>query len=207
MRVDHDLPHWLITNICGHFIGRLAWVGLFRHGKPCGPSWRGVEGGAFLYGNVGPKGLFGGPKNAYIYPDMETALLGAFHNGQMVEAYPVTIKEVFLDYTQSILRLRFSKPKYRAPHYNFWPSGLNFVSVPPLQEDPYESKFVTAGCSNMSDDAGDGLFMKIDVKANTTIAFYNGIRCKPGQEAPFHNTGYQIFVDWNKKTVNAVSLN
>ena len=53
----------------------------------------------------------------------------------------------------------------------------------------------------MGDNAGDGLFLKKDVKANTTISFYNGIRIKPGEQSPLENSGYQIFVDWNKAGV------
>ena len=86
--------------------------------------------------------------------------------------------------------------------YSYWPSNLHEVTVPPYQEDPYESKYVYAEKSQMSEHAGDGLFLKRDVSANTTIAFYNGIRVKPGDTAPYQNTGYQIFVDWNKKSVS-----
>ena len=67
-----------------------------------------------------------------------------------------------------------------------------------MLEDPYESKFVMPGKSSMGDNAGDGLFLKKDVIANTTISFYNGIRVKPGEISPFENSGYQIYVDWNK---------
>ena len=48
--------------------GRLAWAGLFKNGKSYGAHWRGCFGGGFLYGSVGPNGLFTGNKNAYIYP-------------------------------------------------------------------------------------------------------------------------------------------
>ena len=83
---------------------------------------------------------------------------------------------------------------------------LSFIGVPPLLEDPYESKFVIAGKSRIGDNAGDGLFLKKDVKANTTISFYNGIRVKPGEHSPFENSGYQIYVDWNKAGVRFFSV-
>lgn len=178
--------------------GRLAWAGLFKHGRSFGASWRGLEGGGFLYGSVGPKGLFSGHKNAFIYPDMKTALHGSFEDGKMVETVPVDVREVYMERSGTILRLKFTKPPYRAPIYQHWPSGLDYVSVPPLQEDPYEQKYVYAERSKMSDHAGDGLFAKRDVPANTTIAFYNGIRVRPEEPYPFENTGYQIYVDWNK---------
>ena len=75
-----------------------------------------------------------------------------------------------------------------------------FLGVPPYLEDPYESQLVF-GCMSDCYGAGDGLFLKKNVKANTTVAFYNGIRVRPGEKAAFANTGYQIFVDWNKRSV------
>ena len=118
----------------------------------------------------------------------------------MVDAKPVTIREVYFEKCKAILKLKFSRKDKSSPKYQYWASSLENVGVPPLLEDPFESKFVFAGTSNIGDNAGDGLFLKKDVKANTTISFYNGIRVKPGETAPFANYGYQIFVDWNRKS-------
>ena len=54
----------------------------------------------------------------------------------------------------------------------------------------------------MSDHSGDGLFVKRDVPANSTICFYNGVRVKPGEQDPFENTGYQIYIDMNYGSVS-----
>jgi len=152
-----------------------------------------------LYGKVGPKGLFEGNNNAYIYCDMSTVLKGKFVNGKMVNAVPTKIKEVYFEKCRAILRLKFCKPKYKAQEYQYWPSTLDEVGVPPYLEDPYESQLVF-GCMSDCHGAGDGLFLKKNVKANTTVAFYNGIRVRPGEKAAFANSGYQIFVDWNKRS-------
>jgi hypothetical protein len=56
----------------------------------------------------------------------------------------------------------------------------------------------------MSDHSGDGLFLKRDVPANTTLSFYNGIRVKPGEKEPFEDTGYQIYIDTNKGSVSII---
>ena len=66
------------------------------------------------------------------------------------------------------------------------------VSVPPKQPDPFESRYVTAGNSTFGSGAGDGLFLKVPVKAGDTVAFYNGIRS--GHQLnhilfTFHNKG------------------
>ena len=108
-------------------LGRLAWAGLFKNGTPYGASWRGLEGGGFLYGKVGSKGLFEGNNNAYIYCDMSTVLKGKFVNGKMVNAVPTKIKEVYFEKCRAILRLKFCKPKYKAQEYQYWPSTLDEV--------------------------------------------------------------------------------
>ena len=117
----------------------------------------------------------------------------------MVEAYPVNVREVFFEKSNAILKLKFCKKNKNASKYQYWPSSIDNVGVPPLLEDPLESKYVICGTSDIGDNAGDGLFLKQDVEANTIIAFYNGIRVKPGETAPFKNHGYQIYVDWNTK--------
>ena len=56
----------------------------------------------------------------------------------------------------------------------------------------------------MSDHSGDGLFLKRDIPANSTLCFYNGIRVKPGEKDPFEDTGYQIYIDTNKGSVSSI---
>ena len=89
-----------------------------------------MEGGGFLYGNVGPKGYFEGHKNAYIYPDMSTALVGVFAQNKMVEAVPLTIKEVYVEKCNAILRLRFSKkPRENPVTFQRWVSSRTSVGM------------------------------------------------------------------------------
>ena len=47
--------------------------------------------------------------------------------------------------------------------FRFWPSTLQTVRCPWLQEDPYERKIVYSGVSAMGEGAGDGLFLHKDV--------------------------------------------
>jgi hypothetical protein len=136
---------------------------------------------------------------------METALVGSWENGQMIDAIPADIKEVCMDKSGAIMRLTFTKAKHEAPTFKYWPSSNTEIKVPNHQQDQYEEKYVTSGSSSMSDNAGDGLFLRKDVKANTTISFYNGIRIKPGEVSPYESTGYQIWVDWIN--IRSVSIN
>ena len=62
----------------------LSFIGRFEDGIPTGICWRGLVGGAWLYGEVDEIGEFTGDQIAYIYPDLRTCLLGKFINGTMV---------------------------------------------------------------------------------------------------------------------------
>ena len=63
----------------------LSFVGWFKDGKPSGPCWRFLIGGSVLYGKVDENGDFTGLKDvAFIYQDLELALIGSFRKGIMV---------------------------------------------------------------------------------------------------------------------------
>ena len=69
-------------------------------------------------------------------------MFGKFSKGKMIEAVPVTIKKVYVEKCNAILRLIFSKPLDESPFYKYWPSTINNVGVPPFLEDPYEQNYV-----------------------------------------------------------------
>ena len=48
---------------------------------------------------------------------------------------------------------------------------------------------------------GDGAYAKKDIPAGTLVAYYNGIRLKAGENSPYYDTGYAIFVEWNRKSL------
>ena len=62
----------------------LSFVGWFEEGKPVGPCWRELLGETYLYGVVDENGEFTGPDIAFIYQDLELAIVGEFQNGLMV---------------------------------------------------------------------------------------------------------------------------
>ena len=62
----------------------LSFVGWFEEGKPVGPYWRALLGGTYLHGVVDVNGEFTGPDIAFIYQDLELALVGEFQKGLMV---------------------------------------------------------------------------------------------------------------------------
>ena len=62
----------------------LSFVGWFEEGKPVGPYWRALLGRTYLHGVVDVNGEFTGPDIAFIYQDLELALVGEFQKGLMV---------------------------------------------------------------------------------------------------------------------------
>ena len=62
----------------------LSFVGWYKNGIPTGPCWKHLIGSAYIYGNVDKNGKFTGDDIAYIYPDLEIALVGTFKDGIMV---------------------------------------------------------------------------------------------------------------------------
>ena len=60
--------------------------------------------------------------------------------------------------------------------------------------DPYESKKVVV-CTSAIDGANEGLFAKVDIEVNTTIAFYNGSKARPEDYDPdtWETNNYKIF--------------
>ena len=47
------------------------------------------------------------------------------------------------------------------------------------------------------DRAGDGLFAKRDLPANTVISYYNGFHIEADETYQSSNHNYQIYVDWS----------
>ena len=62
----------------------LSFLGWLEEGKPKGPCWRFLVGGTYIYGIVDDHGKFTGDDIAFIYQDLELALVGGFKNGMMV---------------------------------------------------------------------------------------------------------------------------
>lgn len=66
----------------------LSFIGNYENGISKGPCWRRLVGGAWMYGIVSEKGEFTGTNDiAYIYPDLELAMVGSYKNGLLVNIY------------------------------------------------------------------------------------------------------------------------
>ena len=63
--------------------------------------------------------------------------------------------------------------------------------------DPYESQLLEVRQSNI-EGGGEGAFAITDIPANTLVALYNGIRMANSEKSPFQDTGYAIWIEFQK---------
>lgn len=179
----------------------LTFVGMHRNGKPFGTCWKLINGGGYVVGRVNEDGELTGSDIAYMFPNIETAFVGKFDEGVLIEAQVSSLSEVILDY--GCIKV----PKFldtNGPIYYRELSTSDFVTNFPLLKDPYEEKMVFVKQS-LVEGAQEGLFARQAVKANTIVAFYNGIRRKKNANSKetWQNeaNAYKIFDPNNKEGV------
>ena len=151
---------------------QLTFIGMHRNGKPFGTCWKILKGGGYVVGKVNEDGQLTGTNIAYMFPDIETALVGVFEDGVMKEAKATKLSEVILDYG-CIKVPKFSSTVGATLYREL--STSDFVTNFPLLKDPYEEKMVFVKQS-LVEGAQEDLFANQAVKANTTLAFCNGKR-------------------------------
>ena len=77
------------------------------------------------------------------------------------------------------------------PEYTREIATFDRVTSTPILKDPYESKMVQSLPSKVP-GANEGLFAKVKIEPNTTLAFYNGKRIKPKSKDDYDHP------DWEK---------
>lgn len=139
--------------------GNLIFVGRYAKGLPVGPCWLSKEGQGWLYGQVDPGGRFSGSNLAYLYPDLQTCLVGHFEDEVMIAANPGCITTASLDEAGIMtLALQRSNPKVDSS-FSFCPSDSKSIRCDRLLPDPYEEVTVKCEASHVN-GAGEGLFAK-----------------------------------------------
>ena len=136
-----------------------------RGGRPTG----------HLHGNIdATDGTITGNNISYIYPDMETALLGRFKYGAMQDAQESIVLELECN-TAGLLYVRqYSKPDLLSPHYYYEPpNNVSFGSGPLGGVDPYERKLLELRSTNNT-NMGQGVFARLDIEPQTLVSSYNG---------------------------------
>ncbi|XP_023325497.1 histone-lysine N-methyltransferase SETD7 isoform X2 [Eurytemora carolleeae] len=174
--------------------GNLDYIGWYRAGTPAGFTWKKIRGDGWLVGNLDSTGQFTGTDIAYLFPDLKTALLGEFIQGELVSAHPAEING--FKYINDVLVPSFESTSDKI--YKRWISTNKDFSCPYHLVDPYESKVVTVKASGM-EGAGEGLFAKVDIDAGTIVSYYNGLRLCVGEsiDGELDETGYAIYLESN----------
>ena len=112
-------------------------------------------------------------EKVYLYPDMETALVGDFTGGQMKSAHLATNVIISVN-DDGFLDLSWSE--VTGPEFRFSPSKPdNFGDSDPMLKDPYETKCISVRTSCM-ESGGQGVFANVDLPPNTLAAVFNGYR-------------------------------
>lgn len=172
----------------------LTWLGHYRAGLPHGTCWTSVLGGGWVVGRVDSTGSYTGLDIAFLYPDLSTALVGEWRDGELVSGLAARLSDV--QAVQGVLVPSFTVTDTR--EYRRWVSTSDRLLSPPHLTDPYESGTVCVGQSGV-EGGGEGLYAGRDIAANTLVAYYNGVRMTKEQQSPYGDTGYAIFVEWKER--------
>jgi len=187
-----------LHGFCRHFSDkdRLSFLGYYFNGKPSGTCWKIIDGGGCVVGKVDTEGKLTGSDIAYLYPDFETALIGSFENGMMVNARQCSVIGTATE--RGCLQVpMFSDPT--GPSFCREIASASFVTSQPMLKDPYETKLIKVRPSKLQ-GAAEGLFARADIGDNVILAFYNGIRLPSDydEEDTWEENAYKIFDPANK---------
>ena len=80
---------------------------------------------------------------AYLYPDLELALLGSFRSGVLVEGREVAVTGHRYHPDDGVMRLTFSRPREGGPVFRYDPPGPHSFGDQPLERDPLDRKYVS----------------------------------------------------------------
>ena len=204
--------------------GEILWIGRFDFGRPVGACWQMFPGGGYVTGQTpvtvqtqsvkccsgpadGDCSSVTGENVTYIFPDCKTCLTGTFTQSRMVEANVARICSIeeqevlncILHITetlksssqyQGVMNIQ-TEPVSHLP-YSFSDS---FTETDLLRRDPYEEKLVEVRPSLM-EGAGEGVFLKRDVRPHTVLAFYNGVRLSvEDDDDSWDKCSYRIFIN------------
>ena len=114
---------------------------------------------------VDSSGVFSGSKVAFVYPDLETALVGSWEDGKMVAAFPATLTSI--DMVAGIPEPTFTLTM-KGPAVGLSISTETSVGAGPLVRDPYEARSCKVQSSRV-EGGGEGLYALRDLKPSEVI--------------------------------------
>ena len=105
----------------------------------------------------------------FLYPDMETALVGRFENGTMVAAKPS--KVIAERCYRGIKEIKVAMPTASAPIFKYVrPNRIRIENQPTIM-DPFERKYTFIGDGKKE----DGVFARKDIIKGDLFVYYSGI--------------------------------
>ena len=143
-----------------------------------GTFWVGILGGrptGHLHGRLNlSNGTITGDNISYIYPDMETVLLGKFKDRIMKDAQETTVLGIKCDDNGLLYVSQYASIDTSSPHFYYDPpTNISYGAGPPAVSDPYETKWLELrNASNPT--MGEGLFMRRNAKKGVFISSYHG---------------------------------
>ena len=159
----------------------LSWIGEFQDGVPVGPFWRQLRGESWTYGNVDENGEFTGSKDvAFLYPDLELAMVGEFKKGLLVRGQASEVTSAKCN-PKGIMKLTFSPSQ--GQFYSYEPPNNSSFGDQPNVRDPLDQKYVYLKNSDTYPLAGEGAYATRDVPENTVFVIYGGRFYQTREEA------------------------
>ena len=127
-------------------------------------SWHASSLGSYFFKDPTSK------STAFIYPDLNTAIVGNFEDNSVSQAYEAMITSTTMN------EFGILQPQFEQTSKQFVKETANQETIcqNPLIRDPYESKWVLVQDSKIP-EAGQGLFALQDIKKGQLIAFFYGL--------------------------------
>ena len=148
-----------------------------------GNFWAGMIGGrqnnGYLHGTISPTdGIISGDRISYVYPDMETALLGRFEDRIMKNAQETNIEAITVDENGIWKAAIYLQTKPKSPHFYYEPpSNITFGSGPKGVIDPYERKLLESEATKdtMCSAKKKGVFAGRDIVPDKLVSSFVGL--------------------------------
>jgi len=140
-----------------------------------------MVGGGFMHGKFNNEGKATGENLSFIYPDMETALVGKFEDFVMMSAHEAEVVEATCDQDGLVVISKFANMSGPAFYYKA-PTNASYGAGPKEVVDPYERKSVEIAPSTIQ-DAGEGVFALKDFPKDSCTCYYSGFLYDEGSES------------------------
>ena len=151
----------------------LKLVAYYNSGSVVHFGWKGLIGKAYLVGPVDENDDITGDRCFFVYPDLNTVIVGKFRKGQLIQGNLGRIVRVSLENDILIPEVETVPVPEMLTRDE---STLRSISKTPLISDFWEEAQVEVKKSQVSPDAGEGLYAKIDLKDGQMVSLFNGVR-------------------------------